>query len=294
MTALFIVLPILAVLMFGLGLTLRTADFRLLARRPRPVLVALFGQIVLLPLIAFALATAFRLPPELFVGLVLVACCPGGSSSNVFSMLAWGDVALSVSLTALSSLITLLTLPVLMAWAVTHAGGMGETAIRLPVGSLLVQNLLLMFLPILAGAAVRRWWQGLAARLERVINRAAFPALLLLAGIFFVQHRSTIAAHVGQLGMCVTSLLLCTTLAASLLARLFRLEGRERRTIVIEVGMQNAAQAIAVASSPFIFNNGAIAVPAIVYALVMNIVLLAYVARFVYGRKGIQTASTQP
>ena len=277
MNTVLIVLPILALLMFDLGLTLKSDDFVLLLKHPRPVLTGLFGQIVALPAIAVAVACAFGLHGVFFIGLVLIACCPGGSSSNVFSMLAKGDVALSVSLTALSSIITLFTLPLVMQAAVGMAGMSGGTAIQLPVGNLLVQNLLLMFLPILLGVLVRRCRRSLAARLERWLSKMAFPALMLLAGLFFLQHRAVICDNIGRLGACVTLLILLATGFASLTARLTGLETRARRTVVIEVGMQNAAQAIAVASSPFIFNNGEIAVPAIIYALMMNVVLLAYV-----------------
>jgi len=277
MNAVFIVLPILALLMFELGLTLQKGDFMLLLKNPKPVLVGLFGQIIALPVIAAALAWAFGLHGVFFIGLILIACCPGGSSSNIFSMLAKGDVALSVSLTALSSIITLFTLPLFMAMAVGMQGMQGETAIRLPVGSLLVQNLLLMLVPILAGIVLRRLRPGTAFRLESMLSRLAFPALMLLAAIFFVQHRQVICNNIGRLGACVTLLVVLATGCASLLSRLTGLRDRTRRTIVIEVGMQNAAQAIAVASSPFIFDNGEIAVPAIIYALVMNVVLLVYV-----------------
>lgn len=273
-----IVLPILTLLMFDLGLTLQPRDFSLVLRQPRAVSIALFGQIVLLPVLAFVLAWAFRLPPEFFIGMVLIACCPGGSSSNVFSMLAKGDVALSVMLTALSSLITLFTIPFIINWATELSMHDAQSSIHLPVGNLLVQNLLLVFLPVVIGMLVRWHWHRAAQRIERVLSRCTFPALILLAGIFFVQHRHTIADNIAVLGLCVTLLLVSATSIAALLSRLFRLGSCQRRTVVIEVGMQNAAQAIAIASSPFIFNDSAIAIPAIIYALVMNVVLLIYVA----------------
>ena len=273
-----IVLPILTLLMFDLGLTLQPRDFSLVLRQPRAAGVALFGQIVFLPLLAFVLAWVFRLPPEFFVGMMLIACCPGGSSSNVFSLLVKGDVALSVILTALSSLITLITVPAVMSWVTKFSMHDTQSSIHLPVGNLLVQNLLLMFLPVILGVVVRRKWPMASAKIERVLSKCAFPALILLAGIFFVQHRQTIADNIAVLGLCVALLLVCATAGAALLSRLFRLHERQRRTVVIEVGMQNAAQAIAVASSPFIFNDSTIAIPAIVYALLMNVVLLIYVA----------------
>lgn len=271
-----IVLPILTLLMFDLGLTLKLNDFTRVARHPRAAITGILGQIVVLPTIATLLAIAMHLPPLYFVGLVLIACCPGGSSSNVFSMLAGGDVALSVTLTAVSSIITLFTLPIVMTACVNYCGAESQ-AITLPVGNLLIQNLLLMFLPIVVGIAMRRYFPNAAMKTERVLSRLTFPLLMLLAGIFFMQNFSDIAANISTLGFAATVLLIAATGAASLMARAARLSTTQRRTIVIEVGMQNAAQAIAIASSPFIFNNSTIAIPAIIYALMMNVVLLTYV-----------------
>jgi len=274
--AVWIVLPILTLLMFELGLNLRLSDFKLFAKRPRPVAAGLAGQLLVLPAVAFVIGWLFHLEPVYFVGLMLIACCPGGSSSNVFSLLAGGDVALSVSLTACSSVITLFTLPPIMEW-VTQLGG-PRAEIHLPVGNLLVQNVLLMFLPIVAGIALRKWRPRAAAAIDRVLSRLAFPALMLLAGIFFLQHRATIAREFGTLGAAVTLLLLVSMGCGALISRAARLSAREERTLIIEVGMQNAAQAIAIASSPFVLNNDIAAIPAIVYALMMNVVLLIYVA----------------
>jgi len=277
MNSVLIVLPILTLLMFDLGLALKMEDFALFLRRPKPVAVGLLGQIVLLPVVAFALASALDLPPIFFVGLVLIACCPGGSSSNVFSRLAGGDVALSVSLTALSSVITLFTLPLVMSFVVDYVGG-ESVDVHLPVGKLLVQNLLLMFLPIILGMLIRWKWPSAALSMDRVLSKIAFPCLILLAGIFFIQHRATIVEQFPVLGSAVTVLILLCMGGGWLLCKAFRLSAKEERTLIIEIGMQNAAQSIAVASSPFIFNNSQIAIPAILYALMMNVILLIYVA----------------
>ncbi len=284
MNTVFIVLPILTLLMFELGLTVKLADFQLLAKDPKPVLVALFGQIILLPIIAFALASVFHLTPLFYIGVVLIACCPGGSSSNVFSMLAKGNVALSILLTALSSIITMFTIPFIMSTAVSWIGNTMNSEIHLPMGNLLVQNILLMFVPILLGAFVRKKWNKTADKLDRVLSKIAFPALLLLAGVFFVQHRQTIYDNIQVLGTCITLLILLAIGGAAILSRMFKFNTSTRRTIVIEVGMQNAAQAIAIASSPFIFNNGVIAIPAIIYALMMNVILLTYVGMIKYRK----------
>ena len=276
MNTIWIVIPILTVLMFDLGLTLKLKDFYMVVTRPKAFFVALTGQIVLLPLIALGLGWAFQLTPVFFIGLMLIACSPGGSSSNIFSKLAGGDVALSVTLTATSSLLTLITLPILMGW-VTAASG-AEVGITLPVGNLLKQNLLLMLLPVVIGLVINHFWSKAAAAIDKVLSKAAFPALMLLVTIFFAQHYRTIFAHIGRLGLCVTALILLAIGCASALSRLFRISGRERRTVNIEVGMQNAAQAIALATSPFVFANQEMAIPAILYSLMMNVVLLTYVA----------------
>jgi BASS family bile acid:Na+ symporter len=276
MNTIWIVIPILTVLMFDLGLTLKLKDFYMVVTRPKAFFVALTGQIVLLPLIALGLGWAFKLTPVFFIGLMLIACSPGGSSSNIFSKLANGDVALSVTLTAMSSLLTLITLPILMGW-VTAASG-AEVGITLPVGNLLKQNLLLMLLPVVIGLVINHFWSNTATRIDKVLSKAAFPALMLLVTIFFAQHYRTIFAHIGKLGICVTALILLAIGCASALSRIFRITGRERRTVNIEVGMQNAAQAIALATSPFVFANQEMAIPAILYSLMMNVVLLTYVA----------------
>ena len=278
MNTIFIVLPILTLLMFDLGLTLKPQDFKLIAQRPKPVIVGLVGQIILLPLIAWLIilsSFSSHLSPLFIIGIMLVACSPGGSSSNVFSMLAKGDVALSVTLTACSSLITLFTLPLIMAWVTANVGE--ATDIHLPIGNLLIQNIVLMVVPISIGFVVNTFREQAAAKIHNVLKRIAMPALVLLVTVFFFQHKQTIVTEFASLGLTMTVLILATTGCGALLSWLLRLTIKERRTLVIEIGMQNAAQAITIACSPLIFNNEIIAIPAIIYALMMNIILLAYV-----------------
>lgn len=288
MNAIFIVLPILTLLMFDLGLTLKPQDFKLIAQRPKPVIVGLIGQIILLPLIAWAIInilSTFNIQHStlFIIGIMLVACSPGGSSSNVFSMLAKGDVALSVTLTACSSLITLFTLPLIMAWVMGYGlPGMGygvqnAVDIHLPIGNLLIQNIVLMVVPIVIGFIVNIFRAQAAAKIHNVLRRIAMPALILLVTVFFVQHKQTIVTEFASLGLTMSVLILATTGCGALLSWLLKLTTKERRTLVIEIGMQNAAQAITIACSPIIFNNEIIAIPAIIYALMMNLILLAYV-----------------
>ena len=279
MSTIFIVLPILTLLMFDLGLALKPADFRLIAERPKPVLIGLFGQIILLPLIAWGICSltpyTIHHTPLFIIGIMLVACSPGGSSSNVFSMLAKGDVALSVTLTACRSIITLFTLPLIMAWVTQSVGEAVD--IHLPIGKLLVQNIVLMVVPISIGFIVNLFKPQAAEKIHNILKRIAMPALVLLVTVFFFQHKQTIVTEFGSLGLTMSVLILATTSCGALMAWLFRLTTKERRTLVIEIGMQNAAQAITIACSPLIFNNEIIAIPAIIYALMMNLILLAYV-----------------
>jgi BASS family bile acid:Na+ symporter len=277
MNSVLIVIPILVVLMFLLGTELNKSAFTDVVKNPRAVFVGMFGQIVLLPLIAFGIAYAMGLSPVYFMGLVLIACCPGGSSSNVFSMLVKGNVALSVTLTALSSIITLFTLPLIMDAVSLYLSAQSGVSVTLPVGKLLMQNIVLLLVPMLLGIAFKRLRPVAAEKVAKVLGKAAFPALMLLAFVFFLQYTTEIIDNFTLLGVAVTVLIFVSMLCSSLLSRISGGGNAERRTIVIEVGMQNAAQAIAIATSPFIFNSGEMAIPAIIYALMMNVILLLYV-----------------
>ena len=277
MNTIYIVLPILTVLMFQLGLELQVKDFALLFKRPKAVLVGLVGQLTLLPLLGFLWGHIFGLEEILFIGLLLVTSSPSGSSSNIFSMLAKGDVALAVSLTALNSVVTLFTIPIVMSFAIWSMGTTGYGTIELPIFRLIMQNIVVMLVPIFLGIAFRHYRPSKAAVVHKFLGKVAFPALIFLITIFFIRHRLIIKEHIGQLGLCVLLLILSAMAGGWLLSRLFRLAEKETRTVVIEVGMQNAAQAIAIAASPLIFNNEKMAIPAIIYALLMNVVLLVYV-----------------
>ena len=284
MNTIWIVMPILIVLMFLLGTELNKEAFINVARHPKAVVLGMVGQIILLPLIAFTLAWTLNLPPVYFMGLVLIACCPGGSSSNVFSMLAKGDTALSVTLTAVSSIITLFTLPIIMEFTSYYVSHNAGTTIELPVGKLLMQNIVLFFIPLLAGLLLRYKRPVWAAKVSRALNKIAFPALMLLAFLFFLQYTQEIMENFRLIGFACGMLIITSMLCSSLLSRIGKLTNAVRHTIVIEVGMQNAAQAIAIATSPFIFNSGEMAIPAIIYALLMNVLLLLYITRLKYSK----------
>ncbi|MBE6303041.1 MAG: bile acid:sodium symporter family protein [Bacteroidales bacterium] len=278
MNTVWIVMPILLILMFLLGTDLDKKAFEGVTKNPRAIFTGMTGQIILLPLIALSIAWTLDLPPVYFMGLVLVACCPGGSSSNVFSMLAKGDVALSVTLTAISSIITLFTLPFIMEVTTSFVSEQSGTEINLPIGKLLIQNIALFLVPMLLGIALKKFRPEAAKKVNKALSKIAFPALIVLALTFFLQYTKEIFENFALIGLAATALILAAMLCSSLLSRAGNFSKAVRRTIVIEVGMQNAAQAIAIATSPFIFNSGEMAIPAIIYALMMNVILLIYVA----------------
>lgn len=271
-------MPILIVLMFLLGTDLNKESFTNVARNPHAVIIGMTGQLLILPVIAFVLACLFKLPPVYFMGIVLIACCPGGSSSNVFSMLAKGDVALSVTLTAISSIVTMFSIPFIMEFVSNFVSEQNGIEIHLPFGKLIVQNIVLLFVPLIIGILFRKFYPETAVKVNKTLSKFAFPALMALALIFFLQYTEEIKENFAVLGITITALILAAMLCSSLLSRLTKSNTAVRRTIVIEVGMQNAAQAISIASSPFIFNSGEMALPAIIYALLMNVILLIYVA----------------
>ena len=275
MNTIWIVMPILIVLMFMLGMDLNKKAFTDIAKNPKAVFLGMLGQIIVLPVVAYVLALVLDLPPVYFMGLVLIACCPGGSSSNVFSLLAKGDVALSVTLTALSSIITLFTLPLIMSFVAEKVSLMSGMEINLPIGKLVVQNFVLVFVPMLIGVAFKHYMPEPASKVRKVLGKAAFPALMVLALTFFLQYPKEIADNFGVLGLSAALLILISMSCGSALSRLGRLDGAARRTIVIEVGMQNAAQAIMLAG--VVFMSPVMALPAIIYALLMNVILLIYV-----------------
>lgn len=277
MDILFFVIPILMLLMFSLGIDLRPGDFYRVIRSPGAAVIGLTGQLVGLPLIAGLIALLLNLPPLLAVGLVLLAACPGGSSSNAFTMLARGDVALSVSLTTITSVVTTLTIPFIVNWATGFWMG-AEAGLRLALGPVLGQNALTILLPIGLGMLLRAQASSLADRISPFLRKAALPLLLVMISVFIIQQRDVLALGATTIALAAFLLIFLTMSLGLFLGWIARLKEASRRTILIEVGMQNVAQAMAISTSPFLMADAAYAIPAVFYAVVMNLVLLSYLA----------------
>lgn len=282
MNILLLIIPILMLLMFSLGLDLRPVDFLRVMRHPRAVMIGFAAQMLGLPVAAFLIASLLGLSPILAVGLILLAACPGGPSSNAFTMLARGDVALSVSLTAVTSIITVFTIPFVVNLAMAHWMS-ADAGLRLALVPVLGQNTVTILFPICLGMLVRAKSDVLSENLSRILRKAALPMLLFMIAIFMVQQRDVLLAGISTVALAAMSLILVTMALGALLGWVGRLREAARRAILIEVGMQNAAQAMAIAASPFLMADAIYAVPAVVYAVTMNLVLLCYLGWLRYG-----------
>lgn len=256
-------LPVtIGLIMLSLGLSLQAADFRAVLARPRQVAVGLLGQLLLLPLLGFACAAVFGLSPAAAVGLVVLTGCPGGAHSNLFADLARADTALSICLTAVSSLATLVTLPLWVLLAAAVFGG--EGSVSLPAGETALHLLLVVALPTLLGMAVRAGLPRLARIAEKVLKVLGVLLLLVIVAGSVAKNGATVVEHAQQVGGAVVALNLSAMAAGLALARAARLGRRAAVTVVLEVGVQNSAVAVGLAMSLLSLAH---AVPAIVYSL---------------------------
>lgn len=275
-----VLLPLaLALIMLGMGLSLMPEDFRRVARYPKAVAIGTLCQVLLVPLIAMLIIQVVPMEPKIAAGLFVLALCGGGSSSNVITYLAKGDVALSVTLTAFSSFITVFTIPIFSNLALKHFLGQ-DAAIDLPIGPTMLQLLLITVIPTVIGMTIRQRFPDLASRLEKVMSRLAAGLLALIILLLLVKEGSKLPGFIVQVGVGVLLLNVLSMLAGFSIAKLFRLPSAQQICIVIEVGIQNGTLALAITAG--LLKNPDMAVPAAVYSLLMY--LTGFVA-ILYGRK---------
>lgn len=262
-----VVLPLsLALIMMGMGLSLTPADFTRVVRYPRAVTVGLLGQLVLLPAVALALVWGLGVAPLLAVGLMIIAACPGGVTSNLFSHLARGDVALSVTLTAVASVITVFSIP-LVVDAALLTFGQAAAGFVLPIGKTMVQVAMITVLPIALGMLLRHWAPGFARRAEGPVKLLSVLFLALLVVLIVRKEQAMIMANLWTLGPLVLALNVTTMVLGYVTARVARLDERQATSLVIEIGIQNGTLAIVIAAS--LLAQPALAVPAVLYSLLM-------------------------
>ena len=291
MTALAALLPVgLAFIMFALGLKLSGDDVRRVLTHPGAVVLGLVAQIVLLPLTAFAIALVFRLEPELAVGLMILAACPGGVSAAMITHLARGDTFLSITLTALTSLLSFVTVPLIVGLSLAHFLGWTDD-VGYPVGQGIAGLFLITLLPVVAGMSIRHLgWIG--ARASQRVGTGATLVFALIVIATFVTEWSSITRHFAAVGVAILLLNALTMATGAGIGALGRLPGDGRVALAVECGIQNSALGITVAVS--MLGQPALAVPSVIYAFLMNFSALALISfrRLQPGRLGRQVART--
>ncbi len=262
----------LILLMFGMGMQLVPEDWRRVVRYPRAVFVGLFGQFVLLPAIAIVLLYGTSLPLAVSAGVLILAVCPGGVVSNTVSYLARADIPLSVTLTAMSSILALVTVPLVLHFGLDLLQSARQVAgeadiVALPVRSTVIQLLVLVFLPLLAGMAVRRYVRGFAVRSDRWMRGAGILILLVLLIGSVALEFDFFMQNLNRLWSLLLVFNLATLLGGYALAFAFGLDRVRRLTVAIEVGIQNVALGAMIALN--ILEQPEWAVVPSVYSLVM-------------------------
>lgn len=234
---------LLGVIMLGMGLTLTAADFRRVLSLPGPVMAGVALQFTVMPLSGWALAHVFGLPPGLAVGLILVACCPGGTASNVVTFLARANVALSVTMTMASTVAAIVLTPVLTGW-------LAGVFVDIDRWNLFREMLAVVLLPVFAGVALNRLFPRLVGKVLPVAPLVSIAAVILIVASIIARSKGLIVEHAGVLLVAVLLLHLSGFALGYLLARLLGLGEADGRTISIEVGMQNSGLGSSLASTP--------------------------------------------
>lgn len=262
-----VVLPLaLLIIMLGMGLSLSVQDFRQVLRAPKAVLVDILCQMILLPILGYALVVGMGLPAELGMGLIILALCPGGTTSNMITFLSRGDVALSISLTAVVSLVTPFTIPLVAGLAMTQL--MGEAgAISLPFVRTVATLLGITVVPVAIGMGIKRRWPAFANRTQKPVQVLSIVFLALIIAGIVKQNWAMLPTAIVDIGPAALALNLLSMAAGFGVSRALRLSRAESVAITVEVGIQNGTTALFVAST--VLGSATMAIAPAIYSLVM-------------------------
>ena len=256
----------LIIIMLGMGLSLVTDDFKRIVVYPKAILVGLVNQLILLPMIGFGIAVMFPLAPEIAIGIMILAACPGGPTSNLIAHLAKGDTALSVTLTALSSIITILTIPFIVNFALVHFLDQGQM-IRLDVMDSIKNIFVIIIIPIIIGMLIRRYREGFALKMERPVRIASAIVLALVIIGIVIKEKENFISYFEQAGIVALLLNVSTMIVGYFSARLFKIKDKRALSISIESGIQNGTLAITVAV--VLLGSTEFAIAPAIYSLIM-------------------------
>ncbi len=258
----------LALIMLGLGLGLSTRDFLRVINNPKDFTVGIICQLILLPIVAYILLLILRLPVELALGLMIIAAAPGGVTSNVLTKFANGDVALSISLTAIGSLISIFSVPFIV---FTSAKLLGVTDLSsdITMTGIALKMALVVSVPVILGMIIRRFAENFISSNINIVNRITGILFIVVFAAIWIEERENIISYLGQAGLAVLILNVVMMTLAFYIAKGFATGITQRKCISLECGLQNGTLAVFVATQ--IFNDVAYMVPTAAYALIMYI-----------------------
>ena len=277
-----IVLPIaLAFIMFSLGLGLTKADFFLVFNEPKAFAIGVFNQMIVLPIIGFSVVILSGLDGELAVGLMILACCPGGVTSNILTKLAKGDTALSISYTAVISVIAVFTLPLIVGLSMSYF--MGEVAPDIDILGLGITMFLLTTLPVLIGMTIRHQATNVAKSIEKNVNIIATILFVIIVIAAIISEWDTLIENIGTLGPSVIMLNVLMLGIGYQSAKFFNIETAKATTVSIESGIQNATVGITIGGLILASPDGGLStlsLPSGVYGVLMYLII----SPFIYWR----------
>ncbi|MDJ0635287.1 MAG: bile acid:sodium symporter family protein [Xenococcaceae cyanobacterium MO_188.B29] len=274
LTVVFLPLALFIIMVsMGLGLTLN--DFKRISSEPKSVIIGLIAQLVMLPLVGFVLARIFPLTPELAVGLILLATCPGGPTSNMITYLVRGNIALSITLTAISSLITVFTLPLVVNLGM-HIFMGSATSLQLPFLKTVMRIAVITIFPVAIGMMLKYHTPQFAAKAEKWVKWVSLFFLALIIFGLLLRERANVLPHFLQVGWVTFTLNVLTMALGYGIATITKLDEGNVKAITVEVGIQNGSLAFTVASTPAFLNNPAMAIPAAIYCLIMYVTSAAF------------------
>ena len=263
-----ILLPIsLAIIMFGMGLSLVTDDFVRLFAYPKAVLVGLCNQLLFLPLIGFVIVVLFGLNPSMAIGVMIISICPGGPTSNLITQVSRGNIGLSVTLTALSSLITVFTIPILLSKFIAYFSGDTDVVIQIPILETMLQILVITVIPVSIGMMIRKRREAFALHMEKPMRTASTVLFVIIFLIIIIANKDNLIQAMKEVGLPTLLLNLSTMGLGYLSAKLFGITGKSQISITIESGIQNGTLAFVIATT--MLNNLEMGLPTGAYSIWM-------------------------
>tara|TARA_R100000935_G_scaffold1439_1_gene4523 strand:+ start:78844 stop:79695 length:852 start_codon:yes stop_codon:yes gene_type:complete len=256
----------LFIIMLGMGLSLQMADFKRIVLYPKAIVIGLTNQLIVLPLVGFLIAVCVPMQPEIAVGIMILAACPGGPTSNLISFMAKGNLALSVSLTALSSVITILTIPFIVAFSSQYFLDVGQE-VQLNILQTIGQIFVIVVIPIVIGMMIRNWKPDFATKMGKPVRIASGVVLALIIIGLVIKERANFGAYLEQAGIATFLLNVITMSLGYFSAKIFRLSTPSAISISIESGIQNGTLAITIAV--VMLQNTSFAIAPAVYSLLM-------------------------